>query len=130
MVLFIDSNDVCRAAAAAVYHESVTGVPAAHAGVLAEAGTVPSRMVLEAAQQAGIDLDGVTAVPVRAELLRMADCICAVTAAIADHLRTDYPEIAHKVCQLEIPDPFGQGAQAYADCMQTICEQVEALTCG
>ena len=66
-------------------------------------------------------------------LCQMAEAdqrICAVTAAIADHLRTDYPEIAHKVCQLEIPDPFGQGAQAYADCMQTICEQVEALTCG
>ena len=130
MVLFIDSNDVCRAAAAAAYHESMTGVPAAHAGIAAEAGIEPGGLVLDAAQQAGIDLEGASAIPASAELLRSADCICAVTAAIADHLRTDYPEIAYKVCQLEIPDPFGQGAQAYADCMQTICEQVEELTCG
>lgn len=130
MVLFIDSNDVCRAAAAAAYHESLTGVPAAHAGMFAEAGTEPAGLALDAARQAGIDFGGTAAIPVNAELLRSADCICAMTAAIADHLRMDYPEIADKVCALEVSDPFGQGAQAYADCMRAVCEQVEALTCG
>ncbi|MDO5547054.1 MAG: hypothetical protein Q4F79_01050 [Eubacteriales bacterium] len=127
MVLFVDINDTCRAAAAALYYQAAKGVPASHAGMFAEEGICPGKLAGEAAHEQGIDLGDVTSVGLCEELLRRADCVCAVTASIAARLAEDYPAYAHKIRSIEIPDPFGLGKQAYLDCFARICEQVEGL---
>lgn len=127
MVLFVDINDTCRAAAAALYYNAVKGIPAAHAGVFAEEGVRPGALAHEAARELGIDFEDTKSVVLREELFKRADCVCAVTASIAGRLAEDYPAYAQKIRSIEIPDPFGMGKQAYLDCFAAIREQVEGL---
>ena len=127
MIAFVDINDTCRAAAAAVLYQAATGQPAAHVGVFAEEGIRPGSIVQTAAAECGIALQAVTSVALTAELLEKADRVVAVTAAIAARMREDYPDCAHKIGSMEVPDPFGMGKQAYLDCFESLRQQVEAL---
>lgn len=126
MILFVDINDVCRAALAAAYCGRKLQQEAEHAGVYGQEGTPASELVQSAAQAVGLDLSGHTAQPLTEETMQRAQAIYGMTAAITEHLRADYPAYADKMTALEIADPFGQGREEYDRCVQAIRDALEA----
>ena len=127
MILFVDINDVCRAVMAAACYEKRLGRPAEHAGVYVEEGTPPADFAVQAAESAGLSLDRSGSRLVCAEQLEQAECVYAMTAAIAGHLKQDFGQFARKIYALDSDDPFGQGLACYQECLDDIMAQVEAL---
>ncbi len=127
MILFVDINDVCRAAVAAAYCSQTMQRETEHAGVYGQEGTPTSELVERAAAKVGLDLRAHTSQPLREEQLQRAHRVYGMTAAITTHLRADYPAYAEKMAALEIADPFGQGQESYDRCIQRICDTLEAV---
>lgn len=125
MILFVDINDVCRAAVAAAYCSQKMQQKAEHAGVYGQDGTPASELVQQAARKAGLDVSGHTAQPLTEERMQQAQKIYGMTAAITEHLRADYPAYRDKMAALEISDPFGQGREGYDRCVQEIASALE-----
>ena len=126
MILFVDINDVCRAALAAAYCGQKLQREAEHVGVYGQEGMPASELVQSAAKKAGLDVSKHTAQPLTEETMQRAQAIYGMTAAITEHLRTDYPVYAGKMKVLEIADPFGQGREEYDRCVQAIRDALEA----
>lgn len=127
MILFVDINDVCRAAVAAAFCQHRLRKEAEHAGVYGTEKTAPSELVLHAADKMGLDLREHTACLLTEQQMQRAERIYGMTAALTAHLRQDYPEYAGKIAAMEIPDPFGQGQDAYERCVQRICTSLEEM---
>lgn len=122
MILFVDYNDVCRAALAAAYYEKLHGKRAQSAGVYADVGAALGKTVCPP------ELEKHTARQLTEKMVNHAEKIYCVTYAIARHLSETYPQQAHKIDAMEdIADPLGQGRQAYLDCARQIKIQVEAM---
>ena len=123
MILFVDYNDVCRAALAAAYYEMLHRKRAQSAGVYADVGAALGKSVCPAL------LAKHTARQLTEKMVNHAETICCVTEAIAKHLRETYPQEAYKICAMadDIADPLGQGKKAYLDCAQQIKQQVKAM---
>lgn len=122
MILFVDINDVCRAPLAAALYARGHSTPAHSAGVYAQDGAALGDAVRPAI------LDGHRSRALSAAMLEKADGVWCVTAAIARHLAEEHPQHAHKIRALDdIPDPFGMGREAYAQCAARIRAQVEEL---
>ena len=123
MILFVDYNDVCRAALAAAYYEKIHGKRAQSAGVYADVGAALGKTVCPPL------IEKHTARQLTEKMVNHADKIYCVTYAIAQHLCETYPQQAYKICamQEDIADPLGQGRQAYLDCARHIEMQMEAM---
>lgn len=97
------------------------------AGVAAMPGGEASRETLEVLRTRGIALDGFRSRMVDEELLREATQVFCMTRSHLEMLEMLYPEYRdryHLVCDFaeidgvvgrDVPDPIGQGRQAYED---------------
>lgn len=127
MILFVDINDVCRARMAATCCETCLGRSAEHAGVYVADGTAPAAFAVRAADEIGLALDRSGSRSVDTEQLERAERVYGMTAAVAAHLKEDFPSFARKIFVLHSDDPFGQGLACYQDCLKDIMAQVEEL---
>ena len=122
MILFVDINDVFRAPMAAFLYHQMSGQPAHSAGVYVKEGSALSDAVRPNA------LDGHRSRMLSVSMMEKADAVWCVTAAIACHLKEDYPKYRQKIHAMEdIADPIGMGAQGYEDCISAIRAGVEVL---
>ena len=143
-VLFVCTGNTCRSPmAAALYNDMYThrevcsacpdGAPtvdtlATSAGLYAVEGDPITPEAVSALQEAGVvplpgnDYTAHRARPVSAALLEEADLVIGISGRHAMELMLRFPEAAPKIVAMpmDIPDPFGRGAEAYRACLMQL----------
>lgn len=129
MILFVCTGNTCRSPLAQALAQKL-GMDAVSAGLYAQPGAPATPEAQQAAQAHGCDLRCHRAQPLTAALVSAADLICPMTAAHADAICSRYPQAAGKLQPLfpEIPDPFGQGLEAYMACASALLQALDRLS--
>ena len=129
MLLFVCTGNTCRSPLAQALAQRL-GMDAASAGLLAQPGAPAAPEARLAAQAHGCDLSRHQAQPLTPALVSAAGLICPMTAAHAAEIRRRYPHAAGKIQLLspEIPDPYGQGPDAYMACAAALLRALDRLS--
>ncbi len=134
-VLFVCTGNICRSPLAeGLFREMVKNRPdfkVSSAGVGAIFGQAPSLHSVEVLRPWGVDITGQRSQPLSEKLVAEATYIFAMTRGHLDNIQMFFPEAAEKTFllrefqpgkpgALDVPDPIGQGLEAYLQCRDTI----------
>ncbi len=102
------------------------------AGVSAGNGAPASREAVNALAQEGIDLRNHESQPVTERLLLHADHVLTMTRGHRQSILNAYPDLASRVSLLssdqdDIADPYGGGPREYAECKESIAQNLKSL---
>lgn len=107
------------------------------AGVAAGYGDPASSHSVSVLKRVNLDLSRHKSLALTQDLIDRAFAIFGMTQSHLDILEHYYPELPDRVhlfrefipenTELEIPDPYGQNLQAYADCFDSMVEAVPSI---
>jgi L-threonylcarbamoyladenylate synthase len=102
------------------------------AGVSAGNGAPASREAVNALAEEGIDLRNHESQPLTERLLLHADHVLTMTRGHRQSILNAYPDLASRVSllsleQVDISDPYGGGPAEYAECKDTIAQNLKTL---
>jgi protein-tyrosine-phosphatase len=138
-VLFLCHGNINRSAVAQLHAERRWGtrVQVASAGFHAVGDRPADPTMVQAADDAGLDLSNWRSRVVTQELLARADVVFVMELTHADRLEREFPAARDKVLLLgaasavdaratEIADPYGRPPEAYAQALRRVVESVDS----
>ncbi len=127
-VLFVCHGNTCRSPMAAVLARQLLGpeVEIQSAGVGAYEGTPAAQEAVTVMAERGIDLGAHRARRVDSFDLHSFDLVVAMDPGVAAQLRARGVDPA-KLVELDIPDPIGQGTDAYHETAEMIASALQGM---
>lgn len=141
-IVFICTGNTCRSSMAEALAKkwlslkapTRTDIEFMSAGIAAFPGSPASAQSIDVMRLTGIDLTGHRAKQISADLVAESDLILTMTKGHQHALSEMYPEAVGKIYTLgefaynrevNIPDPFGQPTEVYAECAGEIGKSLE-----
>jgi len=92
------------------------------AGTLGLVGREAHPNAQTAVEEYGLSLQGHFSSPVSKKIVDWADVIAAMDTSVKEAIVGSYPEVSHKIRNLDIADPIGEPLEVYRQCAQQIRE--------
>jgi RpiB/LacA/LacB family sugar-phosphate isomerase len=141
-VLFVCTGNICRSPMAeGLFRHAVKGrgdFSVASAGVSALEGQNPSKPGIEACHELGIDISHQRSRQIDGSIVQWATHIFVMTRSHLEAIRLYFPQAQNKLWLVgeffqkpastrEVPDPIGQGFDAYVECRDALRSAIPGI---
>jgi protein-tyrosine-phosphatase len=133
-ILFVCTGNTCRSSMAKVIAEKILAelgqageAEISSRGTMARDGQAASPLATAVMQKQGLDLSAHQAALLKAEDIRRADIIIAMTESHKQQILTACPETTPNITVLNISDPFGGAEDDYQACAEEISARLKQL---